>query len=259
MPAVVRLSTTPIKSTRLHHPESIRLDALGAAGDRDLYLINERGNLFSVGRYGPMLLVDATLDNENDTLTLAFPDGSSLQQNAHAGVEPIKTEFFGRDVTGHVMPDIWNIRLSDYLGIPVRLVRCDTPGDASDVHPVTLMSTASVEELGRQGSLDGSQADEPDGRRFRMLIEIDGCEPHEEDSWNGRSARIGSATLEMRGRVPRCAATTLDPQTGNKDFDTLKVLNRYRPGLDVKMPFGVYADVASPGVISVGDAVDVLI
>jgi hypothetical protein len=41
-----------------------------------------------------------------------------------------------------------------------------------------------------------------DGRRFRMLFEIDGVGPHEEDSWIGHEVQIGHAVVADRGCGP---------------------------------------------------------
>jgi uncharacterized protein YcbX len=132
-------------------------------------------------------------------------------------------------------------------------VRADEPGGGSDLEPVTLVSEASVAELGRQ---TGREA--VDGRRFRMLLDLGGCEPHEEDSWTGRSARIGEALLEMLGPVPRCATTTRDPSTGARDFDALSAIEAYRGRRDGKeIDFGVYARVREPGRVRVGDPVEI--
>jgi uncharacterized protein YcbX len=57
--------------------------------------------------------------------------------------------------------------------------------------------------------------------------------------------------------VPRCRITTLHPDKGMKDFDTLKAIASYR-GVDQEdgINFGVYAAVVQPGKIRVGDTVE---
>jgi uncharacterized protein YcbX len=117
------------------------------------------------------------------------------------------------------------------------------------------VSTASVEELGRRAGRETP----PDARRFRMLVEIAGCHPHEEDSWRGRRLQVGSAVVSVGGPIPRCVVTTFGPDTGVKDFDTLKTIAAYRgvtPDRDIN--FGVYADVRQPGTIGVGDSVELI-
>ena len=102
-----------------------------------------------------------------------------------------------------------------------------------------------------------------DGRRFRMLFELDGCEPHEEDGWVKQHLRIGEAVIRIRGDVGRCAITTQNPETGTPDFDTLRTIATYR-GLTENeagqrhIPFGVYGEVAEPGRVAIGDAVEIV-
>jgi uncharacterized protein YcbX len=56
---------------------------------------------------------------------------------------------------------------------------------------------------------------------------------------------------------PRCAQTTINPQTGQRDVDTLRAISSYRPSPDRRIYFGVYATVEQPGMVKVGDRVEV--
>ncbi|RPJ14943.1 MAG: MOSC domain-containing protein, partial [Actinobacteria bacterium] len=47
MPTVARFNVTPVKSTALHHPDRIRLDDRGAAGDRRFFFVDASGKRFS--------------------------------------------------------------------------------------------------------------------------------------------------------------------------------------------------------------------
>ncbi|MEX1046974.1 MAG: MOSC domain-containing protein [Actinomycetota bacterium] len=250
---VVRLSLTPVKSTVLHHPEEIRLEEFGVAEDRRFYLIDERGKLFSGFKYGPMVRIRAEYDALEERLTLHLPGARAVEGDATSTGEAVTTNFWDkRELHGQLLDGPFNAALSKYADRPLRLVRCDGPRNATDVHPVTIMSSASVEELRRRAGRD-----EPlDGRRFRMLIEVDGCGPHEEDTWGGKSARVGDAVIRVLKPVPRCVVTTQSPDTGVRDFSTLKQLASYR-GITKErdINFGVYADVVEPGVIRVGDEI----
>ena len=88
-----------------------------------------------------------------------------------------------------------------------------------------------------------------DGRRFRMTIGVDGVAPHAEDGWLGRRVRVGDAVLAVRGNVGRCAVTTLDPEHGVRDLDTLGTIAQYRGEVPTSepLPFGVWCEVVEPG------------
>jgi uncharacterized protein YcbX len=98
--------------------------------------------------------------------------------------------------------------------------------------------------------------DEIDGRRFRMLIDLEGAAPREEDSWIGRRIALGDAILRVTKPDARCAITTQDPDTGVRDLDTLRTIISYRGLREGKhADLGVLADVERPGRIRVGDEV----
>ena len=94
-------------------------------------------------------------------------------------------------------------------GQPLRLVKPERSGAASDAAGVTLLGDASVRALERESGIA-----DIDARRFRMLIEFASDREHVEDEWEGAIAAVGSARLRIGGPVPRCAATTRDPERG---------------------------------------------
>jgi uncharacterized protein YcbX len=253
VPTVSRLAITPVKSLALHFPDEVLLEGCGVAVNRRFYLVREDGRLLAGLHHGPFVRVRADWDDEPDALTLTFPDGAVVTGDVHTG-EPVLTDFWGHRVSGRVVEGPWAVALSEFSGKSVRLVKADEPGGGVDVEPITLVSAESVEELGRRAGKD-----EVDSRRFRMLLEVTGCEPHEEDTWTGRRARLGEALVEFGGPVPRCATTTRDPSTGMRDFDTLRAIKDYRGLRDGKrIDFGVYAKALEPGRVRVGDAVELL-
>ncbi len=251
MPTVARLSTTPVKSLLLHHPDGIVLEKFGVAADRRFYLIREDGRLLAGLHHGPLALVRADWEPEPDRLRLTFPDGEVVEGDVQLA-EPALTDFWGHRVPGRVLEGPWAEALSGFAGREVRLVKADAPAGGVDVEPITLVSSASIAELARRAGFDSV-----DGRRFRMLIEVDGCEPHDEDTWIGRRVKLGDALVEIPGPVPRCATTTRDPATGKRDFDALREIAAYRGKREgKKVDFGVYARVIEPGRIRVGDTVE---
>jgi uncharacterized protein len=189
-------------------------------------------------------------DAAAERLTLRFPDGAAITADAVGG-EQATGDFWGRSVAGRVLEPGICQALSDYAGKPLRIVRAAEDGIGTDsLHPVSLVGDGSVSELGaRLGDAN------LDPRRFRMLVELRGVEPHAEDEWRGSLLRLGGAVVRVGGPVGRCANTTYDPETGVRDHDTLRAIREYRGKIEGEVCFGVYADVVEPGVVRVGDAV----
>jgi uncharacterized protein YcbX len=201
-----------------------------------------------------LLAVQAALDHGR--LLLHFPDGDDVAGDVELG-ERIVTSFFGRPVEGRLVDGVWSDALSDYVGRPLRLARTEREGDGVDrgrLAGATLVSTGSLDAL-----RDAAGESRPvDGRRFRMTIGIDGVEPHAEDAWIGRHVNLGGATVAVREHVGRCAVTTLDPDSGIRDLDTLGVISAYRSEVPTRepIPFGVWCEVVAPGPVAVGDPVE---
>lgn len=256
MPTLARLSVTPLKGTSIHHPDRLTLTALGIPDNRRFYLVDGSGALFSGPDHSPLVRIRAEYDPASERLTLHMPDGAVVEGDAADVGDPETTDFYGRPVHARTVGGPFARALSDFCARPVRLLRCERDGDGSDVEPVTLVSFASVRDLGERGGHDG----ELDARRFRLNLELEGCEPYEEDRWTGRRVRVGEATIEVGGQVPRCVFTTKHPETGEKDWDTLKQIARHRPriGGGGGLPFGMYARVVEPADVRVGDVVEPL-
>ena len=249
MPSVASLALAPVKSLGLHHPDHVELTPSGVPGDRRYYLVDDVGRLVGGVKHGPLVRIRSEVDGA--ALTLLFPDGRTIGDEVELG-DVVTTDFYGRPVEGRLVRGPWSDALSDYVESHVQLVRAEH-GDAWDVQPATLVSLASCARLADE--LDA----EVDPRRFRMLLTLDGCDAHEEDTWSGRSVRIGDAVLRVGGPVPRCAVTTQDPATGIRSLDTLGAIKGYRGLRDGKrIDFGVYATVEQPGTVRVGDAVEPL-
>lgn len=252
---VTRLSTTPVKGLLLHHPSSIDLTTQGAVGDRQFYLVDDAGKVQSCTGNPGLVGLSAMYDNESRRLQVARGDGVLVAGSSEPATS-VATDMWGlRTITSDVVSDpVWSTFFSDVVAKRVHLVRARDC--AYDVHPATLLGTSSVEELARHAGLSGV-----DSRRFRMLIEFSGGEPHVEDSWEGKVLEVGHAVLRGGGPVRRCAATTRNPDSGAVDLQTLRLITSYRGRRDsvlgVGATFGVYADVIEPGRISVGDSVRV--
>jgi len=88
-------------------------------------------------------------------------------------------------------------------------------------------------------------------RRFRANLHLDGLPAWAELSWAGKQIAIGEARLEVAEIIGRCAATEVNPDTGERDLHMLHTLQQ---GFG-HTHCGVYARVTSGGRIKKGDAV----
>jgi uncharacterized protein YcbX len=250
MKRVVRISVSPVKGFRLSHPEQVMLGRDGVVDNRRFFLVGADGQRLRSSLTAWPVRVRAEYDADAEMLRMRFPDGSEIEGDAHGNGAAVQSTA-GTPVAGRVVEGPWGPPLSRLAGHPVRLVRADRPGAGMNA-PVTLVSDDS---LGRLAEV--ADRAHVDSRRFRMLFEVAECEPHEEDTWEGRLFEVGAATIRVGGPVDRCAVTTRDPETGERDLDTLRLLKEYRGQRerDGAVLFGVYATVERPGVVRVGDPV----
>ncbi|HYO42890.1 MAG TPA: MOSC domain-containing protein [Candidatus Limnocylindrales bacterium] len=252
MATVSRLNVTPVKGTRLQHPPAVELTRLGIVGNRRFHFVDAHGDLASCTDVGAVMRLTSAWDAATETIAIDFPDGSRVEAAADRLGAAHVTDFDGRPVPGRFVGGQIDQAVSAFTGRALRLIRADVEGDGPDVHRLSLLGLASVKDLGaRHGRPD------LDPSRFRMNLELDGTEPYEEDTWTGRAVRIGGAVIRVLGQVPRCVATTRDPATGEKDFDTLKHIAACRPLMTEPrgIPFGMYAEVEVPGRVAPGDPV----
>ena len=257
MPAtVVRISIAPVKALGLVHPESVELGRTGVAGDRRFWLVEPDGRLVNGKTHPELMRIRPEWDEAGRRLALRFPDGHVVAGTVEPG-EPYEAALYRVAHPSRRVPGPWQEAISEFAGEPMTLLWSE--GGAVDRGDdggwMSLVSRASLRRLGDEAGVDGSL----DGRRFRMLFEIDGVSDHEEDGWIGARVRIGEAVVSPGGDVGRCVVTTCDPDTGMSDVDTLKALTRYRrQGVTEPLPFGVHGAVVTPGRVAVGDAVELL-
>ncbi len=258
---VTALSIAPVKGLRIAGVEQLALEPGGARGDRRFYLVEERGWMVNGKHSGALNEVIAEVDTgEQDhgaveRLTLRFSDGSHVSGAIELG-EELQTRFHSRPRAARVLRGPFSAALSEHAGEQLRIVQAGDRSSAVDrgvEGGVSLISRGSLAVLAlvaEQESLDA--------RRFRMTIEVDGVEPFAEDGWIERELRVGGAAIRLHGHVGRCIVTSRHPESGAVDLPTLDLLRSFRSGLDTTepLPFGVYGEVLRPGVVRVGDRVE---
>lgn len=248
------LLATAVKGLRVVARDAICLEVAGVAENRRFFLVDARGRMVNGKQLGSLQAVVADYSHPERTLTLYFPDGTEVSGHVAAGM-PFEAQFFSRTVTADLLDGPWSAALSAYADQPLRLVECGPHGGAVDRGAdgtVSLVSRASLERLAAAAGIT-----QLDARRLRMLIEIDGVAAHEEDGWLERPLRIGEAIVALRGHVGRCLVTARDPESGERDVDTLGALATYRRGEGTTEPLacGVYGEVLEPGTVRVGDPI----
>ena len=94
-----------------------------------------------------------------------------------------------------------------------------------------------------------------DPLRFRGNLYLDGLSPWEELDMVGRVLEAGDGVrLKITSRTVRCAATNVDPQTGQRDLAIPKALRDHLGHADC----GVYAEVLAGGPLRAGDGLRVI-
>ncbi len=200
---VVRINTTPVKGTALRQAEEVSVQAEGVHANRRFHFIDARGTMINGKRVGELVRIHSDYDADDERLALTFPDGRRIEERIRLSAETVTTDFYGRPVRGHVVEGPWAREVSGFAGLDLRLVHISAQVTGTDVHPVTLISRATMDHI-RAGS-DGPRERWED--RFRMLFELDGPAPYEEDGWIDRSVAIGDAVVRVIGPVPRCVVT----------------------------------------------------
>ena len=132
--------------------------------------------------------------------------------------------------------------------LPARLVRANQPMTDTDYQSISLINLASQREVEAKLGFEISP------ERWRGNILIDGWEPWAEKEMAGRRLRIGESELEVVEEITRCMATTANPETGERDADTLGALKN---GFG-HQEMGIYAIVTRSGAIHQGDPVELL-
>ncbi len=247
---VAAIHIAPVKSLGLAHPEAVQVGPNGILEDRRFYLIDQLGRLVTQREMGCLVRVMADYTEASQRLEIRFPSGDSLEGPVELG-PAVETRIWGRIVKGHQVEGDWGAALSEFCGAPVSLVVSDERGQCYDEFPISIVSQESLQRLGQQAEGGATF----DSLRFRPNFLLEGCKPHEEDSWLSRTIRIGrELRVQLTAPDPRCAITTRNPMTGEPDVDTLSLIRSYRSDPRTAY-FGVYGVVERPGPVSVGDVV----
>jgi uncharacterized protein YcbX len=152
-------------------------------------------------------------------------------------------------------------RASEFLKAYLDLPETETPElyEASPhrftdvaVDSPTMMNTVSLINLDSVAAFSRDIGQVVDPRRFRGNITVSGLPAFSELDGVGQSFSIGSVRLKIVSRTQRCAATTVNLGTGQRDISIPTLLERHYGHRDM----GVYCEVLEGGEIYPGEGVD---
>lgn len=242
------IHVTPVKSLALRSVERASVTRGGITGDRAFFIIDAAGKLITQRQIPRLVLVEPSYDEASAVLEMRFPGGETVHEAPEDTGETVEVNFHGHaEVPGAVTGTRFGQALSEFAGQPLRLVRAKHR--AFDALPLSICSRASLAALANVAGRD------VDARRFRQNIWLSGAEAHGEDAWLGSDVRLGGIVARVVMRDSRCVMTTQNPDTGEADLDTLKLIASYRLDQPKQVNFGVYAGVVEIGEIAVGDEV----
>jgi MOSC domain-containing protein len=204
----------------------------------------------SAPSYQPKIRFLMLMRNERlATLRTRFDDESHMLTVTYDGHEAARGDL--RTSTGRAAIEAFFASFSaDDLRGPPKILHA--PGFSfSDVAAkvVSIINLASVADL---ETIIGAPVDP---LRFRANLYVTGWPAWQELDMVGRTLTVGDGimrhgvTLKITKRIVRCAATNVDPVTGARDLAIPDTLMKTFGHADC----GVYAQVTTPGAISVGD------
>jgi uncharacterized protein YcbX len=229
------LYTYPVKSCRGIRHDAVRMDSTGLADDRHWMLVRPNGRFVTQRELPRLALVATSVDGS--ALSLNAPGRSALRVAREARAATLDVTVWKFDGRGIDCGDEAARWVSEYLETPLRLVRFDpaapricspewTPGaravtEFSDGFPMLVISRASLAELNSR--LPKALPME----RFRPNLVIDGVDAYAEDRMH--ELRVDGVIIRIVKPCMRCAITTTDQQTGERDgVEPLQTLKTFR-------------------------------
>lgn len=260
---LAEITVYPVKSAGGIAVQEWNVEPRGLAHDRRWMVVSPDGGFLTQREWPRMALILPTL--EADTLRLDAP-----------GQEPLRVPLLPEGETRTVQvwrsvceavsagadADAW---LSAFLETPCGLVympdetRRTVSADYAagegivsfaDGYPLLLIGESSLADL------NARLADPVPMNRFRPNLVVGGLAPFAEDDW--AQVRVGSVLFHLVKPCARCAMTTVEQATGVLNGpEPLQMLAGYRRD-NGKVLFGQNLIPDGPGVVRVGDSVEVV-
>lgn len=265
MLTISALHCYPIKSCAGHALTRAELTPRGIRYDREWMVVSDEGVFLSQRSHPAIALVRPVLSD--NTLTVSAPGMPELTIDTPDEGTLVKVTVWDDRCDGVDQGEAAAQWFETYLRTPCRLVRMQSsftrivdqtyaprPTDQvgfADGFPILLLSEASLEDLNTRLPAPILM------NRFRPNMVVTGCTPFAEDEW--KTIRINGLTLEVVKPCARCATTTVEQATGQKDTnqEPLRTLTTYRRYANLVL-FGQNVTYAGTGVLAVGDGIKIV-
>ena len=230
-------------------PEFVRTTELSAGGampfDREYAIAHaatefdpahpaylEKHHFLMLMRNPKLAALDAQFDESRQRVDLTFPDG-----------ETIGCRLDDPSDHGALVDALYALIGDKCRGGPPRIVSAndhrffDVPQNY-----LSLINIASVENL---GSTIGTELDPI---RFRANVYVSGLPAWKETEYVGREFVCGDVRLRVAEAIERCAATSVNPDSGEADVNVPFSLRKHFDTLDM----GLYLEVLHGGSLAAG-------
>lgn len=280
----------PVKSMQGERLQEVELATSGVLGDRAYALIDaDTGRVVSaksVKLFPDILACRATfvsppqVGDAMPPISITLPGGTTVRSDAPDADRKLSAHFNRNVRLSRAAPEDFTIDqyhpdvegadpggnrdkvapqpLGSALFAAIGQASPVSPGAFLDVFPISVLTTATLDRLTQLQPQ--SRFDE---RRFRMNVIVKTERTgFVENDWVGRELALGEAArLGVTWPDPRCVMTTLAQEGLPKDTDVLRAQvrhNKQQVSTLAEFPCaGVYAVVAAPGKLRVGDRVEV--
>jgi uncharacterized protein YcbX len=224
---ITALRRYPVKAMGGEALRSVPLDRRGLHGDRWFAVEDDEGNLAS----------------GKDTRRFRRRDAVFAYQ---ASTSPDGVVVVGPSGSWAVGNPALDAELSTALGVRVRVApEAEVPHQ--DAGAVSIIGSATLRWCAERWGINA------DPRRLRSNVVFGSDEPFIEETWIGHDLRVGSATLTVVERVPRCRMIDIAQDGTSPVGRWVKPLAAERG-----MNLAVYAEVMRPGLVTIDDAITVM-
>ena len=249
----------PIKSLGGMSLQSAKVLPKGLQFDRRWMLVDSTGQFLTQRVHSTMALFKLSWFEGN--LKVDFKGHSILIATNHKVSGLFEAQIWDDVVSVFEVSKVHSAWFSKHLGIECRLVQFPEENSRrvdptyvtneehvslADAYPFLIIGQSSMDDLNKRMEYPLSI------KRFRPNFVFTGGEPYEEDNWKDIS--IGSTRFIGVKRCSRCVLPTVDPETGEKGAEPLRMLSSYRK-VGSKVYFGQNLIAVDHNEVHVGDRI----